>query len=118
MMIAGVRGLLAGGQPAQQATGAGSNDRLSGVERSLEPAQPFFPSETDCVSPANGLPFFRQQTGILSAMNRRSIGDEPAFYREGICVPSGGNLCSLGRKPLLPRLRSAWQSAFHALANA
>ena len=118
MIIQGVRRFLCRVQPAQEAMGAGSTDHLTGVNRSLEPAQPIFPSETDCVSPANGQPFFREQTGVLSATNRRSVGDELPFSREGICVPSGGNLCSLGRKPLLPRLRTAWRSAFHALANA
>lgn len=104
MIIQGVRRLLCGGLPAQEAMGAGSTDHLTGVNRSLEPAQTAFSSGTDGRSLGKKRLFFRQRTAVLSAKNARSLGKEQQFPREEIFVPSGGNIFFLGRKPFFPRL--------------
>ena len=91
MIIQGVRWLLFGGQPAQQPMRPGSNNRLTGVERSLEPAQSIFPSGTDGRSSGKKRLFFWQKTAILSAKNARSLVRKFLFPREEIFVPSGGN---------------------------
>ena len=104
MIIEGVRRLLCGVQPAQEAMGAGSIDHLTGVNRSLEPAQTAFSSGTDGHSSGKKRPFFRQRTAVLSAKNARSLGKEQQFPREEIFVPSGGNNIFLGRKSFFPRL--------------
>ena len=103
MIIEGVRRLLCGVQPAQEAMGAGSIDHLTGVNRSLEPAQTAFSSGTDGHSSGKKRPFFRQRTAVLSAKNARSLGKEQQFPREEIFVPSGGNNIFLGRKSFFPR---------------
>lgn len=104
MIIEGVRRLLCGGQPAQEAMGVGSTDHLTGVNRSLEPAQTAFSSGTDGRSSGKKRQFFRQRTAVLSAQNACSLGKEQQFPREEIFVPSGGNNIFLGRKPFFPRL--------------
>ena len=104
MIIEGVRRLLCGGQPAQEAMGAGSTDHLTGVNRSLEPVQTAFSSGTDGRSSGKKRRFFRQRTAVLSAQNARSLGRKFLFPREEIFVPSGGNNIFLGRKPFFPRL--------------
>ncbi|MDD7062680.1 MAG: hypothetical protein PUJ36_07370, partial [bacterium] len=91
MIIQGVRWLLFGGQPAQQPMRPGANNRLTGVERSLEPAQSIFPSGTDGRSSGKKRLFFWQKTAILSAKNARSLVRKFLFPREEIFVPSGGN---------------------------
>ena len=104
MIIQGVRWLLFGGQPAQQPMRPGSNNRLTGVERSLEPAQSIFPSGTDGRSSGKKRLFFWQKTAILSAKNARSLVRKFLFPREEIFVPSGGNHFSFPHLALRSRL--------------
>ena len=91
MIIEGVRRLLCGGLPAQEAMGAGSIDHLTGVNRSLEPAQTAFSSGTD----------------------GRSSGKKRLFFRHRTPVLSGGNFCSLGRKQYFPREETIFPSYRH-----
>ena len=91
MIITGVRRLLFGGQPAQQAMGAGSNDPLTGDKRTVEPAQTAFPSGRDGRSSGKKRLFFQQKTAVLWAKNACSLGRKFLFPREEIFVPSGGN---------------------------
>ena len=79
MIIQGVRWLLFGGQPAQQPMRPGSNDRLTGVERSLEPAQSIFPSGTDGRSSGKKRLFFWQKTAVLSVKNAYYLGRKQFF---------------------------------------
>ena len=115
MIIEGVRRLLCGGQPAQEAMGAGSNDHLTGVNRSLELAQTAFSSGTDGRSSGKKRLFFRHRTPVLSAQNARSLGRKFLFPREEIFVPSGGNNIFLGRKPFFPRLDMSFSFPHFAL---
>ena len=91
MIIQGVRWLLFGGQPAQQPMRPGSNDRLTGVERSLEPAQSIFPSGTDGRSSGKKRLFFWQKTAVLSVKNAYYLGRKFLLPREETIFPSGGN---------------------------
>lgn len=91
MIITGVRRLLSGGQPAQQAMGAGSNDPLTGDKRTVEPAQTAFSSERDGRSLGKKRLFFQQKTAVLWAKNACSLGRKFLFPREETIFPSGGN---------------------------
>lgn len=115
MIITGIRRLLFGGQPAQQAMGAGSNDPLTGDKRTVESAQLAFPSGTDGRSSGKKRLFFRQRTAVLSAQDARSLGKEQQFPREEIFVPSGGNNIFLGRKLFFPRLDMSFSFPHFAL---
>lgn len=115
MIITGVRRLLFGEQPAQQAMGAGSNDPLTGDKQTVEPAQPAFSSERDGRSSGKKRLFFGQKTAVLSAKNACSLGRKFLFPREETIFSSGGNNFSLGRKPLFPRLGVHFFSPHFAL---
>lgn len=91
MIITGIRRLLLGEQPAQQAMRAGSNDPLTGDKRTFEPAQTAFPSGRDGRSSGKKRLFFRQKTAVLWAKNACSLGRKFLLPREEIFVPSGGN---------------------------